>query len=115
VRRSFTWLAQFSLGRKRLLDTLLAATYGQAGIRSLLTTNPPDFQVFGVFHLHCTPGQHHGPLTGEGAPGVPDGSQRGRKGQGLRNGLTLLRHGDGLPKGKWRTRLRERGFLRCAV
>lgn len=43
------WLAQFSLGRKRLLDTLLAATYRQAGIQSLLTTNPADFGVFGVF------------------------------------------------------------------
>src|SRR5207245_4502538 len=43
------WLQQFSLGRKRLLDTLLAATYKQAGIGSLLTTNPADFAVFGVF------------------------------------------------------------------
>jgi predicted nucleic acid-binding protein len=43
------WLQQFSLGRKRLLDTLLAATYRQAGISSLLTTNPADFGVFGVF------------------------------------------------------------------
>jgi predicted nucleic acid-binding protein len=43
------WLAKFSLGRKRLLDTLLAATYRQAGIHSLLTTNPADFGVFGVF------------------------------------------------------------------
>jgi hypothetical protein len=37
------------LGRKRLLDTLLAATYHQAGVQSLLTTNPGDFVVFGVF------------------------------------------------------------------
>src|SRR5262249_1398580 len=43
------WLQQFSLGRKRLLDTLLAATYLQAGIQSLLTTNQADFLVFGVF------------------------------------------------------------------
>ena|SRR5687767_982795 len=43
------WLQQFSLGRKRLLDTLLAATYRQASIQSLLTTNPADFSVFGVF------------------------------------------------------------------
>jgi predicted nucleic acid-binding protein len=43
------WLVQFSLGRKRLLDTLLAATYRQAGVNSLLTTNPGDFSVFGVF------------------------------------------------------------------
>lgn len=43
------WLKQLSLGRKRLLDTLLAATYDAAGIRSLLTTNPADFAVFRVF------------------------------------------------------------------
>ncbi len=43
------WIQQFSLGRKRLLDTLLAATYDQAGIQSLLTTNPSDFAILGVF------------------------------------------------------------------
>ena len=49
TRQFLAWLQQFSLGRKRLLDTLLAATYGQSGIRSLLTTNPADFGIFGVF------------------------------------------------------------------
>jgi predicted nucleic acid-binding protein len=49
VQQFLAWLQQFSLGRKRLLDTLLAATYRQAGIQSLLTTNQADFQVFGVF------------------------------------------------------------------
>jgi predicted nucleic acid-binding protein len=43
------WLRQFFLGRKRLLDTLLAATYQQVGVQSMLTTNPADFGVFGVF------------------------------------------------------------------
>jgi predicted nucleic acid-binding protein len=43
------WLQQFSLGRKRLLDTLLAATYQQAGVHSLLTTNTADFAVHGTF------------------------------------------------------------------
>ncbi|MCE9547210.1 MAG: type II toxin-antitoxin system VapC family toxin [Planctomycetia bacterium] len=43
------WIQQFSLGRKRLLDTLLSATYHHAGIQSILTTNPADFAVFGVF------------------------------------------------------------------
>ncbi len=50
-----TWLQQFSLGRKRLLDTLLAASYKEAAILSLLTTNPADFAVFGVFRC-ITPG-----------------------------------------------------------
>lgn len=53
--RFLTWLDQFSLGRKRLLDTLLAATYVEAGIRSILTTNPGDFGVFGAFNC-LTPG-----------------------------------------------------------
>lgn len=49
TRQFLDWLKQYSLGRKRLLDTLLAATYRQVGIQSLLTTNPTDFGVFGVF------------------------------------------------------------------
>jgi predicted nucleic acid-binding protein len=49
TRQFLTWVQQFSLGRKRLLDTLLAATYGEAGIKSLHTTNPADFAIFGVF------------------------------------------------------------------
>jgi predicted nucleic acid-binding protein len=49
TRQFLAWLTQFALGRKRLLDTLLAATYRQAGIPSLLTTNPADFHVFGAF------------------------------------------------------------------
>jgi predicted nucleic acid-binding protein len=49
ARHFLTWLQQFALGRKRLLDTLLAATYWQAGIESVLTTNPSDFGVFGAF------------------------------------------------------------------
>jgi len=43
------WMRQHLLGRKRLLDTLLAATYWSAGIRSVVTLNPADFDVFGCF------------------------------------------------------------------
>lgn len=50
TQQFLAWLQQFSLGRKRLLDTLLAATYQQAGIQSVLTTNATDFAIFGVFH-----------------------------------------------------------------
>ncbi len=49
IRQFLVWLNQFALGRKRLLDTLLAATYLQSGILSILTTNPSDFAIFGVF------------------------------------------------------------------
>ncbi len=49
TRQFLAWVQQFQLGRKRLLDTLLAATYHQCGIRSILTTNPGDFRTIGVF------------------------------------------------------------------
>jgi predicted nucleic acid-binding protein len=49
VRQQLAWMRQHFLGRKRLLDTLLAATYWQAGVTSLLTTNPKDFTIFGCF------------------------------------------------------------------
>jgi predicted nucleic acid-binding protein len=49
TKQFLSWLQRFSLGRRRLLDTLLAATFKQAGIHSVLTTNPTDFAVFGEF------------------------------------------------------------------
>lgn len=45
------WLSRHRLGRKRLLDTLLAATYQQAGIKRLLSNNDGDFRVFGCFEI----------------------------------------------------------------
>ena len=45
-------MARHQLGRKRVLDTMLAATYRSAGITSLLTLNAGDFEVFGEFS--CT-------------------------------------------------------------
>ncbi|MEI6034138.1 MAG: type II toxin-antitoxin system VapC family toxin [Verrucomicrobiae bacterium] len=45
------WLARHQLGRKRLLDTLLAATYQRAGVRRLITNNGKDYRVFGCFEI----------------------------------------------------------------
>ena len=42
------WMRQFNLGRKRILDTQLAAILPTNGVRRLLTSNPTDFAVFGV-------------------------------------------------------------------
>lgn len=50
VKLFLEWLQTHRLGRKRLLDTLLAATYFQAGTTSLLTLNPRDFMIFDCFH-----------------------------------------------------------------
>ena len=49
VHLAMNWLAEHRLGRKRLLDTELAATYHANGVISLLTLNPSDFEVFGLF------------------------------------------------------------------
>jgi predicted nucleic acid-binding protein len=43
------WLDQYGLGRKRLLDTLLASTLRAGGITSVLTLNRSDFAVFQTF------------------------------------------------------------------
>jgi predicted nucleic acid-binding protein len=49
VARFHGWMRRHQLGRKRVLDTLLAATYRAAGVTSLLTLNAADFAVFGEF------------------------------------------------------------------
>lgn len=43
------WLEEFKLGRKRLLDTMLASTLQASGVTSILTLNRDDFAVFGGF------------------------------------------------------------------
>jgi len=43
------WLGEHQLGRKRLLDTMLASTLLSGGVTSMLTLNRDDFTVFGDF------------------------------------------------------------------
>ena len=43
------WMRQHFLGRKRILDTMLAATFRAEQISSILTTNARDFAVLGGF------------------------------------------------------------------
>jgi len=49
TRMALHWQRQHRLGRKRVLDTQLAATYHVAGIERLRTLNFADFEIFGVF------------------------------------------------------------------
>jgi predicted nucleic acid-binding protein len=49
--QTLRWLRQFDLGRKRILDTHLAAIFHTGGVRRLLTANPADFAVFGVLEI----------------------------------------------------------------
>jgi predicted nucleic acid-binding protein len=45
------WMISFRLGRKRILDTALAAVYHSAGGVRLATANPDDFTTFDVFEF----------------------------------------------------------------
>ncbi|HLF30316.1 MAG TPA: type II toxin-antitoxin system VapC family toxin [Xanthomonadales bacterium] len=45
------WMHRHRLGRKRVLDTLLAANYHSAGITRIATTDWRDFKLFGVFEV----------------------------------------------------------------
>lgn len=47
--QAWSWMEEFRLGRKRILDTYLAATYHERGIRRLATANAGDFVLFNVF------------------------------------------------------------------
>lgn len=51
TRLFFSWMKQHRLGRKRILDTQLAATYFQAGVRSILSTNARDYRIFECFEV----------------------------------------------------------------
>ena len=45
------WMKEHSLGRKRLLDTMLAATYFSHGVTVILSSNARDFNTFGCFQV----------------------------------------------------------------
>ena len=47
----FSWLRRQHLGRKRLLDTMLAATFKTAGVSKVITNNARDFETFGCFEI----------------------------------------------------------------
>jgi predicted nucleic acid-binding protein len=66
VRGFLEWMRHFRLGRKRVLDTLLASTFEQEGIHSILTTNAHDFQILGEFSC-ISPSREDPSVAPEGA------------------------------------------------
>jgi predicted nucleic acid-binding protein len=54
------WMRSLRLGRKRIHDTLLAATYLSAGINEIVTSDRDGFDVFGGLTVRD-------PLTESGA------------------------------------------------
>ena len=53
--RTLELLADLRLGRKRILDTALAATLESAEVRRLATFNPGDFRIFDFLELVDSP------------------------------------------------------------
>jgi predicted nucleic acid-binding protein len=51
VTNFFALLRTYRLGRKRLLDTLLAASFHRAHIRQIVTNNGNDFRILGDFEI----------------------------------------------------------------
>lgn len=49
VRLQLLWMSKYNLGRKRILDTQLAATFYSNSIKSMITSNIRDFKLFEVF------------------------------------------------------------------
>jgi predicted nucleic acid-binding protein len=47
----FEWMHTHRLGRKRLSDTMLAASYWTAGVTRIVTLNAKDFAEFGCFEV----------------------------------------------------------------
>jgi len=45
------WMHRYELGRKRILDTLLAATYVAAGVRRIITTDARDYGIYGELEV----------------------------------------------------------------
>ena len=51
VAQFWRWLAEFNLGRKRVLDTMLAATYFSHAVHTILSSNARDYSTFGCFQV----------------------------------------------------------------
>ena len=46
VRLFLQWMSKHHLGRKRILDTMLAATYVAHGIHTIISSNTRDYSVY---------------------------------------------------------------------
>ena len=51
LKRALLWTNMYRLGRKRIQDTHMAASFAEAGVSEILTANPSDFEIFGMFDL----------------------------------------------------------------
>ncbi len=51
MEQTLNWMRLYKLGRKRILDTHLAAILQSNGVRRLLTSNLADFALFDALEV----------------------------------------------------------------
>lgn len=51
TQRFHSWMSEHRLGRKRILDTMLAATFEEHQIYHIITSDPGGFTLFKVFQI----------------------------------------------------------------
>ena len=51
VQRFHAWMADHHLGRKRILDTMLAATFEENQVYHVITSDPGGFSLLKVFQI----------------------------------------------------------------
>ena len=51
IQRFHFWMAEHRLGRKRILDTMLAATFEENQVYHIITSDPTGFSLFNVFQI----------------------------------------------------------------
>jgi len=51
VQRFHFWMAEHRLGRKRILDTMLAATFEENQVHHIITSDPAGFSLFNSFQI----------------------------------------------------------------
>ena len=47
----FAWFRQHQLGRKRLLDTMVAASFRSAKVAKIISNNAKDYEILGAFEV----------------------------------------------------------------
>ncbi|MCK9589659.1 MAG: hypothetical protein M0Q93_09905 [Terrimicrobiaceae bacterium] len=51
VQRFHAWMTEHRLGRKRILDAMLAATFEEHQIYHVITSDPGGFSLSKIFHI----------------------------------------------------------------
>lgn len=51
LKRQLLWMSMHKLGRKRINDITMAASYANSGVSKIITANPNDFEILNTFEI----------------------------------------------------------------